>query len=114
MALFDWLPIGRVPEISVSDLYQRREHVQIIDVRTVQEFRSSHIPGARNLPITHFSEGAVSSLELDSSTPVIAICLSAHRSKPAVRKLQRMGFNAFQLHRGMNAWWQSGYETSNI
>ena len=44
-------------------------------------------------------------LNFDKEKPVVAICLSAHRSIPAVRLLRRSGFqNVTQLAGGMIAW----------
>ncbi|WP_144821607.1 rhodanese-like domain-containing protein [Marinobacter piscensis] len=55
MKLFDWLPFGRVSEISPEALNEQLESVQVVDVRTLVEFQQSHIQGAINLPITQFS-----------------------------------------------------------
>lgn len=47
-----YLPWGKVPEITCQELLQKQEIVQIVDVRSAQEFKHSHIKGAVNLPIT--------------------------------------------------------------
>ncbi len=104
-----WIPFGSVPDISANELWQlvQSDEVQLIDVRTSQEWRFSAIEGSRNLPITGFTREAVESLELDKSKPVVAICLTAHRSIPAVRILREMGFeNTQQLRGGMTQWWR--------
>ncbi|MEH6354439.1 MAG: rhodanese-like domain-containing protein [Marinobacter sp.] len=49
-------------------------------------------------------ESRIAELNLDQSRPVVLICLSAHRSIPATRKLIKMGFDAKQLKAGMKAW----------
>jgi rhodanese-related sulfurtransferase len=46
----------------------------------------------------------IESLKLDPARPVVAICLTAHRSVPAVRLLRERGFDAVQLSGGMIAW----------
>lgn len=110
--LFKWLPFGSVAEISADELMQLRDKkfAQIIDVRTPTEWKASAIPDSNNLPITQFSQDAVNDLQLDKNKPVIAICLSAHRSIPAVRILKEMGFqNAKQLKGGMKAWWKQDF-----
>lgn len=109
MNLFDWLPIGRVQEISPEALNERLKSVQIVDVRTPAEFKQSHIQGAVNLPITHFSKKAINGLSLEQSKPVVTICLSAHRSIPATRRLGQLGYDVKQLEGGMKAWWNRGY-----
>lgn len=109
MSLFDWLPFGSVPEISPEALNKQLKHVQIVDVRTPGEFQQGHIKGAVNLPINHFSEKAIDGLSLDRSKPIVTICLSAHRSIPATRRLRRLGYDVKQLQGGMKAWWNGGY-----
>ena len=109
MSLFDWLPFGRVPEISPEILNEQLKDVQIVDVRTSAEFQQNHIEGAVNLPITHFSKKAIARLSLERSKPVVTICLSAHRSIPATRRLRQFGYDVKQLQGGMKAWWNKGY-----
>lgn len=113
-ASFWWLPVGRVAEITATELHDRlsgRRHVQIIDVRTAAEWRRSHIPGAVSVPIQTLRHN-LAALQLDSHQAIVAICLSAHRSIPAVRLLQAKGFaNAVQLKGGMLAWWHKRYPT---
>lgn len=110
MRIADWWPFGRVPEISAERLQQElaKGGVQVVDVRTAPEFRRSRIPGARHLAITGFSGHAIAALDLDPGRPVVAICLTAHRSIPAVRRLGELGYDARQLRGGMRAWWRIG------
>jgi len=111
---FWWLPVGRVPDISAAELNRRlagNNSLQIVDVRSAAEWRRSHIPGAVSVP-THALNDHLAALQLDVQKPIIAICLSAHRSIPAVRLLQAQGFkNAVQLKGGMLAWWSQHYPT---
>nr|WP_281502090.1 rhodanese-like domain-containing protein [Alcanivorax sp. S6407] len=106
--IFQWLPLGKVPEVAPTQLYHRLSEVQIVDVRTRREFLSGHIPGARHLAITDFRRHAIEALALDPNRPVVAICRSAHRSLPATRQLEAMGFNASQLAGGMLEWKAQG------
>lgn len=111
MGFFWWLPFGKVPEISAEKLDMMRKddssRPQIIDVRTSSEWRSGHIAGAINVPLTDLGS-RITSLQLDTTRPIVAICRTAHRSIPAVRLLQRHGFrNACQLQGGMLAWRQA-------
>ncbi len=112
--MFWWVPVGRVPDISASELQTRLaggNRVQIVDVRSRTEWRRSHIPGAVSVPI-HALKDCLTALQLDGQKPIVAICLSAHRSIPAVRLLHAQGFeNAVQLRGGMLAWWHKRYPT---
>lgn len=111
---FWWLPFGHVPEINADELHARltgHRPLKIIDVRSGAEWRRSHIPGAVSVPINELKV-RIASLQLDAQQPIIAICLSAHRSIPAVRLLQAQGFvNIVQLKGGMLAWWNKNYPT---
>jgi rhodanese-related sulfurtransferase len=110
MTLPWWWPFGEVTRIAPAALAEalgRRPGPQLLDVRTPAEFAAGHIRGAENVPITSLP-ARVSSLALDRSRPVIAVCLSAHRSPPAVRLLGRHGFEAAELAGGMLAWRSAG------
>lgn len=111
MDLFWWWPFGKVPEVSASRLLEmlRQDDAmpQLIDVREPHEWRSGHIAGAVNVPITQFGS-RIAEVQLDPQRPIIAICRSAHRSIPAVRQLRKQGFNnVSQLQGGMLAWWKA-------
>ncbi len=101
-----WFPFGRVPEIAPEVLVgelKGRTPPQLLDVRSPAEFSAGHIRGAVNVPITAL-RATLPSLRLDPARPVVAVCLSAHRSPPAVRLLRDQGFEAVQLRGGMLAW----------
>jgi rhodanese-related sulfurtransferase len=106
MARFWWLPFGKVPEIDAAELWralQGSAPPQVVDVRSEAEFAQGHIRGSVSAPITSFAR-RLESLALDRARPVMAICLTAHRSIPAVRLLKQRGFEAKQLAGGMLAW----------
>jgi rhodanese-related sulfurtransferase len=101
-----WLPFGRVPEVepaSLAALLDREPRPQVLDVRTPAEFMRGHVRGAVNVAVTSLPS-RLESLGLDRSRPVVAICLTAHRSIPATRLLRQRGFEAVQLTGGMLAW----------
>lgn len=101
-----WVPFGSVPEMGPTDLAERlrsRPWPQVLDVRTAAEFERGHVRGAVNVPMTAL-RSRLEALKLDPARPVVAVCLTAHRSVPAVRLLRQLGFEAFQLSGGMRAW----------
>lgn len=111
MALPWWLPLGAVPEIPATRLAKDLSAFpppQLVDVRSEAEFRRGRIPGAVSAPIQTLRR-RLPSLELDRSRPVVAICLTAHRSIPAVRLLRAQGYDAAQLAGGMLAWRSAGF-----
>ena len=101
-----WFPFGRVPEIAPGELVERLKlepQPQVVDVRTPAEFAAGHLRGAVSAPVTGLAS-RLDALKLDHARPVVAICLTAHRSVPAVRLLRQRGFDALQLAGGMIAW----------
>lgn len=80
----------------------------ILDVRTAQEFKNGHIPGAVNLDYLapDFEKRAAA---LDKSKNYLVHCATDVRSVRACGKLNRLGFT--QLHSlsgGMRAWTRAG------
>ena len=59
----------------------------LLDVREADEFRSGHIPGAVNLPLSRIEEA-----KLEKNAPIFAYCLRGTRSKRAVSCLARLGY----------------------
>ncbi|BDG05317.1 rhodanese-like domain-containing protein [Anaeromyxobacter oryzae] len=105
-----WLPFGRVAEIDPAALHAALHSgapPQLVDVRTEPEFRHGHLRGAVSVPIATLP-ARLDALGLDPTRLVVAICLSAHRSIPAVRLLRGRGFDAWQLAGGMIAWRRAG------
>lgn len=110
MRWLDWLPFGRVPEITPDDLLRRLGEPDaplVVDVRTALEFRAGHIAAARHVPLPALA-AAIPSLARSAPTAVVAVCKTAHRSIPAVRILQRAGLTVLQLAGGMDRWRRCG------
>ena len=105
-----WLPVGKVPEISVQELkawLDERHPLQLIDARTRLEYENGSIAEARHAPLTDMP-ASIQRLELDSSRPVVVLCLSGHRSRPGTRWLRRRGVEAYSLQGGILAWTRAG------
>ena len=111
IALPWWVPFGTVPEVPALRLAQELTGApppQVVDVRTEAEFRRGHVRGAVSVPI-HELARRLDALGLERDRPVVAVCLSGHRSIPAVRLLRARGFEASQLRGGMLAWRAAGF-----
>jgi hydroxyacylglutathione hydrolase len=82
------LPVERIERITVPELRDRAEELQILDVREQSEWDAGHIPGSVHTPyhdIHAIPEG------LDPGRPVAVICSSGQRSAPAASLLRRHG-----------------------
>lgn len=78
--------------------------VQLIDVRTPDEFNSGHIANALNINIydSNFDEQIS---KLDKDKPVMVYCRSGGRSATAADKFKEKGFkNISDLEGGITAW----------
>ncbi|HYI20411.1 MAG TPA: rhodanese-like domain-containing protein, partial [Solirubrobacteraceae bacterium] len=82
------LPVDRVARMTVQELHERRDEVQILDVRERAEWDAGHIPGSVHVPYHDLQAipGA-----LDAERPIAAICGSGQRSAVAASMLKRLG-----------------------
>jgi phage shock protein E len=82
--------------------------VQIIDVRTPEEFAMGHIEGAVNFNVQGPDFGAQIAT-LDPSGTYAVYCRSGNRSVAAVDYLSEQGINGvFELESGIIGWGQAG------
>lgn len=76
--------------------------VQVLDVRTPDEFAAGHIPGAKLVPL-QVIESMLS--ELDKDQKYLVVCRSGNRSTQASGILVENGFkNIYNMTGGMNEW----------
>ena len=82
---------------------QETTSYNLLDVRTPQEFKISHIEGAKNINIydSDFKEKVD---QLDKETPVFVYCKSGGRSSNARRILESKGYQVYELNGGMLKW----------
>jgi rhodanese-related sulfurtransferase len=82
--------------------------VQIIDVRTPQEYADGPIQGAVNIPVQQ-SDYAERVAQLDPAGTYAVYCRSSARSKGAVAKMRNAGLpNVYELTGGTVAWTADG------
>lgn len=89
---------------SFSEKIHNKEEVQLVDVRTPEEFKEQHIDNATNINWNDADfEQQISNL--DKSKPVYVYCKSGGRSAKATAKLSEMGFtNVYELDGGILSW----------
>ena len=79
--------------------------VQLVDVRTAQEYRKGHLGKARNIDYYKAAKFKEEFEKLDKSKPVYIYCRSGHRSKKAAYRLIDMGFSSIiDLKGGIKNW----------
>ena len=84
--------------------YLSNDDVQLVDVRTPEEYAEGHIAGSKNINV--FDSDFVNEAEkiLDKSKPVAVYCRSGKRSADAARELTENGFYVTNLEGGILAW----------
>jgi hydroxyacylglutathione hydrolase len=101
-------PVEQIERIDVDGLHERRDELQILDVREQAEWNDVHIPGSVHLPYHDIHEVPG---ELDADKPVAVICASGRRSVVAASLLQRYGRKdvVHVVEGGVGTWAARGY-----
>ena len=82
----------------------KEQSAQFVDVRTPEEFESSRLPGAVNIPLQDIDRLAEGNLKKE--IPVIVFCRSGQRSHMAMQILQAQGFSEVHNLGSYMAWGQ--------
>ena len=110
-------PAKGIQEVTAQDLYEAvyksNADLQLVDVRTAEEFGVSHLKDAQNICVTEDDfEAKVASL--DREKPIFVYCKKGGRSARAAQILEEMGFKEiYDLQGGISAWETEGLETEN-
>lgn len=120
MLLALWLPLTPLsashlsPAISQSNLMERLTTEQappVIDVRTPEEYRAGHIPGAINIPLQQFQQ-RFAELSVYRDKEVVMYCESGMRASRGGSWLESQGFQELRFLDGhMGAWREAGLPT---
>lgn len=84
----------------------------VIDVRTLEEYVSGHMPGSVFMPLPTVP---LRLSEIERDAPVYVVCESGARAFQACQYLEGNGYRAVHVHGGMNTWRAAGLpvETGN-
>ncbi len=94
--------------ISVAQLEKAADSIQLVDVRTPEEYAEGHIKHAKNINV--FDDNFIALMsELDKEKPVYVYCRKGGRSAKASAKLQEAGFTKiYDLDGGFSEWKSEG------
>lgn len=86
--------------------------VQVLDVRTPEEFSEGHIDRAINIDVLNpdFKDSALATL--NPRRPVAVYCRSGRRSKQAAKTLTDNGFIVIELDKGYLSWLDANFHTT--
>lgn len=83
--------------------------VQVLDVRTAQEYQSGHLKNALQANWLDKEQFADRTQYLDKSQPVLIYCASGVRSGQAMQALMQQGFKeVYNLGGGLSSWKMAG------
>jgi len=98
--------LGEILKVNVSDFEKtiQNKDVQLVDVRTPEEYAEGHIKGAVNIDFKKRTFPDYVNV-LDKEKPVAVYCRSANRSGKAALIMQSLGFKKiYDLDGGIKAW----------
>lgn len=108
-----WLNAGRsvetMPQMTVHELNKALppRDLQVLDVRTPDEWQSGHVPGASYLFLPELAEKAS---KLDKDRPVAVYCDSGYRASIGASQLRQLGFKKVRNVPGSwKAWTAADY-----
>ena len=95
-------------EISVKQAYEKyQQKVPILDVREIDEWNQSRIPGSIHIPLDELTKRLD---EIPKNQELMIICRSGNRSLEAANLLIESGYTSVvSISGGLNDWSSSGY-----
>ena len=101
---------GKITSLSVEAFADSIsvQGVQLVDVRTPDEYNAGNIPGSVNIDVMTGRFADEAAAVLDKERTVAVYCRSGNRSKNAAKMLSMMGYNVLELDKGYNAWVETG------
>ncbi len=98
----------QISQEEAKRIMDEESDIIIVDVRTEQEYRSGHIPGAILIPNQEIQDEWPDELP-DLDQKILIYCRSGNRSKQAAEKLAAMGYSQILEFGGIMTW---PYETT--
>jgi rhodanese-related sulfurtransferase len=99
---------GNIGAMTLRDMLESGERVTVVDVRKGEDYDEWSIPGSVHYDAydaLNAGDGrAMEGLELPDGAPVVTVCGHGRSSAAAAAQLRRMGYEAFSLEGGMQAW----------
>jgi len=101
------LPLNEVGQMTVHEVKERGNSLQLLDVRSPDEWKGGHIPNARHIFLGELREKLG---ELDKSKPTAVYCDSGYRASIATSILKQEGFGCVcNVPGSWQAWKNAGY-----
>jgi hydroxyacylglutathione hydrolase len=82
-------PLERIGQMSVHELNERKSSLQVLDVRSPNEWKKGHVPGAHHIFVPELRDRMK---EIDRNKPTAVYCGSGYRASIATSILKPFGF----------------------
>lgn len=82
--------------------------MQLLDVRTPQEYAEGHIDGALNINVQSDDFKQMAEKELSKDSTILVYCRSGRRSMDAAEILTKLGYKVVNLKGGIIEWKEDG------
>ena len=95
----------KLESVTMKEVYNISENIEkypdyvIVDVRSIEEFRSGHIKNAVNVPLPNINER-----DIPKDNKIIVYCRSGSRSTTAAGELQKLGYKYIYNMGGILDW----------
>lgn len=86
----------------------KADSVQLVDVRTPQEYAEGHIEGALNINVQSGDFQQMAEKELSKDSTILVYCRSGRRSMDAAEVLTKLGYHVVNLKGGIIEWKEDG------
>lgn len=101
------LPLDELGQMTVHEINARANQLQLVDVRSPDEWKGGHVPNARHIFLGELREKLG---ELDKSKPTAVYCDSGYRASIAASILKQEGFDCVcNVPGSWQAWKNAGY-----
>jgi hydroxyacylglutathione hydrolase len=101
------LPLESVGQMTVHEVKRAGKRLQLLDVRSPDEWKSGHIPNARHIFLGELRECLG---KLDRTKPTAVYCDSGYRASIATSILQQAGFACVcNIPGSWQAWRNAGF-----
>lgn len=101
-----------IPVISVDSFKKNKSNFFILDTRTTEEYKVSHIENAHFMNYDRPDYTMLDHIPFD--TPIVIYCSVGYRSEKLGEPLQKLGFTqVFNLYGGIFEWVNEGHQVIN-
>ena len=105
-------PSAKAPtEVDIPTFFAKKEAGEVpilVDVRTDDEWKAGHVPGAVHIPMDQI-QSRLSELEEHKDGEIYVICASGGRSGRVSTQLRKDGYQAVNVQGGTNGWKAAGH-----